>query len=159
MTTSTTNIYWSTCIVDNWQMYIAKTDEGLCYIGTPNASFSELETWVNKKIANGTLIKKNEVLQDDIIDVKKYLQGKTTTFSVPIHLIDTDLQKQVWQTLQTVPYGKTKTYTDIATQIGRPKAVRAVGSAIGANPLLMIIPCHRILAKSGGLAGFRAGLD
>lgn len=159
MTVSITNVYWSRFQLDDWQMYIAKTDEGVCYIGTPNAPFSELETWINKKIPDGLLIETDEALEEDIAEVNNYLQGIIDTFTVALHPVGTDFQKKVWQALQTIPYGNTKTYSDIAEQINRPTAIRAVATAVGANPLLMMIPCHRVVAKNGGLAGFRAGLD
>ena len=154
-----TIVYFSVAHFHEQPMYIAKTDQGLCYIGSPNAPFSELETWVTKKIPQVHLVKSEEVLQVEVHELAEFLQGKRDNFTFPIHLIGTDFQKEVWQSLQSIPYGETKTYTDIAAQISRPQAVRAVGTAIGANPLLMIIPCHRVLAKNGGLAGFRAGVE
>lgn len=159
MTKTVANVYWSQFQIHNWQMYIAKVDEGVCYIGTPNAPFSELETWRDKKISHASLVESKVALQAHITEVEKYLQRKIEHFSGTLQPIGTDFQKQVWNALLTIPYGETKTYTDIAEQIGRPTAIRAVGTAIGANPLLMMIPCHRVVAKDGGLAGFRAGLD
>src|SRR6056297_4265802 len=71
----------------------------------------------------------------------------------------TDFQKNVWRALLTIPYGACCSYSDVAKQIGLPTAVRAVANAIGANPLLMVIPCHRVIRKNGELGGFSAGLD
>jgi AraC family transcriptional regulator of adaptative response/methylated-DNA-[protein]-cysteine methyltransferase len=71
----------------------------------------------------------------------------------------TDFQKDVWTALQEIPAGETTTYAQIAQKIGRPKAVRAVGTAIGANPIAFLIPCHRVIRTDGGLGGFRWGLD
>lgn len=73
--------------------------------------------------------------------------------------IGTEFQLSIWNALQQVPKGKTSTYAQIAEAIGRPKAVRAVGTAIGANPIAFLIPCHRIIRTDGGLGGFRWGLD
>jgi len=159
VTNEETVVYYSMIPFHEQPMYIAKTNQGLCYIGSPNAPFSELETWVTKKIPQSHLVESAEVLQEETHEITEFLQGKRDYFTFAIHLIGTDFQKEVWQALQSIPYGETKTYTDIATQIGRPQAVRAVGTAIGANPLLLIIPCHRVLAKDGGLAGFRAGVE
>jgi AraC family transcriptional regulator, regulatory protein of adaptative response / methylated-DNA-[protein]-cysteine methyltransferase len=76
-----------------------------------------------------------------------------------LHPIGTDFQMSVWQALERIPVGKTTTYTNIAEAIGRPKAVRAVGTAIGANPIGFLIPCHRVIRTDGGLGGFRWGLE
>ncbi len=71
----------------------------------------------------------------------------------------TQFQKKVWQALLTIPYGICSSYSDVAEQIGQPTAVRAVANAIGSNPLLMVIPCHRVIRKDGALGGFSAGLS
>lgn len=76
-----------------------------------------------------------------------------------LHPIGTEFQLSIWNALQQVPKGKTSTYAQIAEAIGRPKAVRAVGTAIGANPIAFLIPCHRIIRSDGGLGGFRWGLE
>lgn len=77
---------------------------------------------------------------------------------MPLDLTGTIFQEAVWTALKNIPFGETKTYTDIAKNIGRPNSVRAVGAAIGANPLLMVVPCHRVVSKSGGMAGYRGGV-
>lgn len=159
MTNGETFVYWSVAYFNEQPMYIAKTDKGLCYIGSPNAPFSELETWVIKKIPQANFVESEDIFADDKREIMEFVRGERGNFTIATHPIGTGFQKEVWQALQNIPYGHTKTYTDIATQIGRPQAVRAVGTAIGANPLLMIIPCHRVLAKDGGLAGFRAGVE
>jgi AraC family transcriptional regulator of adaptative response/methylated-DNA-[protein]-cysteine methyltransferase len=76
-----------------------------------------------------------------------------------LHLIGTEFQLSIWQALQSIPAGKTTTYALIAETIGRPKAVRAVGTAIGANPIAYLIPCHRVIRTDGSLGGYRWGLD
>lgn len=153
------NVYWSHFQVNDWNIYLAKTDEGICYIGSPNEPFSEVETWINKKIPNATLIKSNDSLENEMAELSEYIQGKRKNFTVKTELIGTDFQQAIWHASDTIPYGETRTYSELAEQINRPNAVRAVGTAIGANPLLFMIPCHRIVAKDGGLAGFRAGID
>src|SRR5699024_3681213 len=76
-----------------------------------------------------------------------------------IDIIGTPFQKKVWQSMCEIPYGQKATYSEIAHNIGNKKAVRAVGTAIGANPLMIILPCHRVIAKNGALTGFRGGLE
>lgn len=159
MTVERTTIYWSTCHVNKWRLTIAKTDEGVCYIGSPNQPFTEVETWLNKKLPNYILIESAESLNEEVTQLTDYINGKQQHFTIKTNPIGTEFQRTVWHALQTIPYGETRTYSEIAAQINRPKSVRAVGTAIGANPLLIIIPCHRIIAKDGSLAGFRAGLN
>lgn len=88
----------------------------------------------------------------------EYARGQRTTFDVPIRFTGTPFQSAVWKALVTIPYGETRTYGEIAAQIGRPKACRAVGAACGKNPLLLLVPCHRVVGAKGGLTGFAAGL-
>jgi AraC family transcriptional regulator of adaptative response/methylated-DNA-[protein]-cysteine methyltransferase len=76
-----------------------------------------------------------------------------------LHLIGTNFQLSVWHALEQIPFGEVSTYSQIADSIGNPKAVRAVGTAIGANPIAFIIPCHRVIRSDGGLGGFRWGLE
>ena len=88
-----------------------------------------------------------------------YFNNQTKYFSIPTISIGTDFQKQVWEELQKIPFGETRTYAEVALSIGRPKAVRAVGAAIGANPIPIIIPCHRVIGSNQSLTGFSGGLE
>lgn len=88
----------------------------------------------------------------------EYFQGQRQVFDLPLDLAGTAFQQQVWQALQTIPYGETRSYKEIAEQIGNIKAVRAVGAANGKNPISIIVPCHRVIGASGQLVGFAGGL-
>jgi len=154
-----TNVYWSVLTVNNWEMYLAATEEGLCYISSPNRGFNELEDWVMKKIPDALLIENTDKLGPYIQEISEYLQRERESFSIPFDLRGTDFQKSVWDASINIPYGETRTYSEIAEKLKNPKAVRAVGAAIGKNPVLFAIPCHRIVAKNGSLSGFRAGID
>lgn len=88
-----------------------------------------------------------------------YFTGKLKNFSVELDFIGTDFQKKVWKALLTIPFGETRSYAQIAQQIGHPKAVRAVGAANGKNPLSIIAPCHRVIGSNGKLTGFAGGLE
>ena len=99
----------------------------------------------------------NQLLIDAEKQLKEYMVHIRTDFNIPLELRGTPFQKQVWETLRQIPYGKTVSYAYIAEQIGKPGAVRAVGQAIGKNPCLIVIPCHRVLGKNGSLTGFSAG--
>jgi methylated-DNA-[protein]-cysteine S-methyltransferase len=97
------------------------------------------------------------VLTEAARQIDEYLTGKRISFDLPLKIDGTDFQKSVWSELCKIPYGETASYSDIAKRIGRPGAFRAVGSACGANPIPLIIPCHRVVA-SIGLGGFAGGL-
>ena len=88
----------------------------------------------------------------------EYFAGKRNRFDLPLDFAGTEFQKQVWAALLTIPYGQTRSYRDIAIQIGRDKAVRAVGAANGRNPISIVTPCHRVVGASGDLTGFAGGL-
>ncbi|MFJ8515703.1 methylated-DNA--[protein]-cysteine S-methyltransferase [Lysinibacillus xylanilyticus] len=151
-------LYVDTLTYAQGKMYIIASDEGLVYIGTPNAPFEEVEVWAKKPFKGYRFEENKEKLQQYVKQLKAYFNKELTEFDVPIHVKGTPFQLAVWEALKGLPYGTTTTYSDIAHRIGNPKAVRAVGSAIGANPILAIIPCHRVIGKDGKLTGFRSGL-
>lgn len=91
--------------------------------------------------------------------LEQYFAGQRQRFDLPLDFQGTDFQQQVWQALLTIPYGETRSYKDIALQIGNEKAVRAVGAANGRNPISIIAPCHRVIGSGGALVGFAGGLD
>lgn len=99
------------------------------------------------------------ILADAAKQLEEYFAGKRTDFDLPFDIAGTPFQKQVWKALSKIPYGKTVSYRDIAKKINNPKAVRAVGSANGKNPLCIIVPCHRVIAADGTLGGYSGGLD
>ena len=91
--------------------------------------------------------------------LSEYFQGERKDFDVPLAFTGTPFQVRVWQALLTIPYGETRSYGDIARQIGHPAAMRAVGAANGRNPISIMAPCHRVVGTSGGLVGFAGGLE
>lgn len=88
-----------------------------------------------------------------------YFAGRRSTFDIALDMAGTDFQRAVWAALLTIPFGKTRSYADIARQIGRPTAFRAVGAANGRNPVSIITPCHRAIGSNGALTGFAGGLE
>jgi len=88
-----------------------------------------------------------------------YFAGKLTRFSLPLDFSGTPFQEKVWEALTAIPFGQTRSYSEIAMQIGHPKAVRAVGAANGRNPISIIAACHRVIGRNGKLTGFAGGLD
>ncbi|NLJ79329.1 MAG: methylated-DNA--[protein]-cysteine S-methyltransferase [Tissierellia bacterium] len=151
-------VYWTLLNNGEWQLYIAATEKGLCYVGSVDAPFEELKQWVQKRIPNSELTEDKKIMQpyeDELVD---YLEGRRTEFTIPLDLRGTEFQHTVWDELLKVPFGESATYTEIAERINRPDAVRAVGTAIGANPILIVAPCHRMFGKHGEWRGYRGGL-
>ena len=91
--------------------------------------------------------------------IMAYLEGKRQQLDFPIRMMGTPFQQRVWHALQQIPYGTTRTYGEIAAAIGNPRASRAVGMACNKNPLLLIVPCHRVVGAGGKLTGFAYGTD
>jgi methylated-DNA-[protein]-cysteine S-methyltransferase len=98
------------------------------------------------------------IFTDVMEQLRSYFAGKRIAFDLPLMLEGTEFQKKVWTALQAIPYGETISYKELAERIGKPGAVRAVGAANGANPIPIIIPCHRVLGNDGSLTGFGGGL-
>ena len=101
----------------------------------------------------------SEVLLRATEQLDEYFTGKRKSFTIPLHPVGTDFQKQVWNALLEIPYGETRTYMEIAQRVGNPKGVRAVAQAIGANGIGIIIPCHRVIGSDHSLTGFAGGLE
>lgn len=100
------------------------------------------------------------VLQRAVTQLQEYFAGDRKVFDVPLDLDGgTPFQQQVWQALLAIPYGSTESYSAISQRIGKPRAVRAVGAAIGRNPLSIVVPCHRVVGAKGALTGYAGGLD
>lgn len=100
--------------------------------------------------------KASKEVKSQILD---YLNGSRKTFNIPFKLNCTDFQKKVYEETLKIPYGNTKTYGEIANSIGNPKSMRAVGMALGKNPIWIIMPCHRVIGKNNKLTGFAGGID
>jgi methylated-DNA-[protein]-cysteine S-methyltransferase len=119
--------------------------------------------WENddpKRVRLGPLVedKNHPVLLKTERQLNDYFAGKLKKFSLKFDFAGTEFQKEVWQALAQIPFGETRSYGEIAREIGRPKAVRAVGTANGKNPISIIVPCHRVIGSNGKLTGFAGGL-
>ncbi len=136
----------------------------LAYINTPVGTL-EIEgddqgiaaiTYLNKEVDLTTEIPSS--LQEVIQQLQEYFEKRRTTFSLKLNPKGTDFQRKVWQQLQTIPFGKTASYLDMAKNLGDPKVIRAAASANGKNPISIIIPCHRVIGSDGSLTGYAGGL-
>jgi len=112
-------------------------------------------TWTRQKPSQKI---ETPLLREAASQLTRYLDGKLHYFELPFDPAGTDFQKRVWNALLKIPYGQTKSYQDIASAIGKPTAVRAVGNANGKNPLCIFIPCHRVVYASGKLGGYSQGI-
>ena len=124
--------------------------------------YRKMRDRVDNRIKNGLqaefVEKDNAFLRKVCKQVDEYLDGKRREFDIPIVTVGTDFQKQVWEVLRNIEYGKTVSYLELAKNIKNKKAVRAVASANGANALGLIIPCHRVIESNGGLGGYAGGI-
>jgi len=119
--------------------------------------------WENdrpERVLLGAMIEAHDSEVLDLVErqLAEYFAGTRSGFDVPMDFQGTEFQKSVWRALLTIPFGETRSYRDIAIQIGNPAAVRAVGAANGKNPISIIAPCHRVIGSSGALTGFAGGL-
>ncbi|MGX9134651.1 methylated-DNA--[protein]-cysteine S-methyltransferase [Rummeliibacillus sp. JY-2-4R] len=152
-------LYWSLLESKEWRLYVAANSKGLCYVGSQNKPFEELSKWAGKHLPGSLVIEDAEMLKPYKLEIVEYLEGKRHNFTIPFDYSGTAFQLAVWNALCEIPYGQVRTYTEIAEAIQKPAAVRAVGAAIGANSVLIVVPCHRVVGKNGALTGYRGGLD
>lgn len=102
--------------------------------------------------------KETELIEETYRQISEYLEGERKTFDIPIKMQGTEFQKKVWKELTKIPYGETRSYKQIAENIGNPKACRAVGMANHNNPIAIIVPCHRVIGTNNKLVGYAGGL-
>jgi len=133
--------YWEKFDSPIGLIYLAATDEGLVYCASPRQSGSGMHDWVSKYMPDCVLKEgSNEILNTAKLQLKSYFSGDNKKLNVPLKLIGTAFRRKVWKALQTIPYGETRTYGQIATQIGKPKGPRAVGQANHNNPISYFVP-------------------
>lgn len=136
-------------------------EEGLCYLafGSLKEEEGALKTWAKKHMLHNELERNDPHTLEVIHQLEAYFNGELHSFDVPLVLKGSAFQVKVWRSLQNIPYGETRTYKEIATAIGNPKSVRAVGGANNKNPISIIVPCHRVIGSTGALVGYGGGLD
>jgi methylated-DNA-[protein]-cysteine S-methyltransferase len=137
---------------------ILASERGLVATTLPQHSIEETEQLLGNRLNQAT---RSSIRFVGLVErFKLYFKGEKVTFSDELDLSEaTPFQQQVWQVTRLIPYGETRSYLWLAMQIGRPEAVRAVGQALGRNPLPIIVPCHRVVASNGGLGGFSGGIE
>jgi methylated-DNA-[protein]-cysteine S-methyltransferase len=142
------------------ELILGSFEEKLCLL---DFRYRRMRAVVDKRIKKGLeaefVEQSNDILTEAKVQIDEYLDGDRISFEIPVLMVGTEFQKDVWKTLRQVPYGKTSTYLDIAKSINNEKAVRAVASANGANSISLIIPCHRVIGSDGELVGYGGGLS
>src|SRR5215470_5427133 len=144
-------IYYSVIESPVGKLLLAATDRGLRYLhfGGKLPIPSKRELWIEAP----------QVLRPYEEQLRAYFQGELRDFSCKLDLAGTEFQKKCWKALLRIPYGKTRSYADVAREVGSPKAFRAVGQANHNNPIAIIVPCHRVITSSGTLGGYGGGLQ
>lgn len=137
---------------------LASTTAGLAYVELPHASGRGLDGWRRRCLPDSKCVEGFAPNRAAIAQIVEYLEGKRCAFDLELDLHGTGFQMEVWTSLRDIPYGETRSYAELAAIIGRPNAVRAVGTANGANPLSLIVPCHRVINADGKLGGYGGGL-
>jgi methylated-DNA-[protein]-cysteine S-methyltransferase len=146
-------LYGSTLSWEGWTFRILTSQVGLRWIDLAPTPFDQLAARLTARIFPDD-DPNEKVLQQ----LHEYLRGTRRDFSVALDMRGTPFQRSVWEAIAAIPYAGTVTYSNIASTIARPTALRAVGQAVGANPISIVIPCHRVIGKSGRLTGFAGGL-
>jgi methylated-DNA-[protein]-cysteine S-methyltransferase len=146
-------LYGSTLSWEGWTFRILTSQVGLRWIDLAPTPFEQLAARLRARI-----LPDDDPNEKVLQELHEYLRGTRRGFSVSLDLCGTPFQRSVWEAIAAIPYAGTVTYSDIATKVDRPTALRAVGQAVGANPIPIVIPCHRVIGKSGRLIGFAGGL-
>jgi O-6-methylguanine DNA methyltransferase len=138
---------------------VVLTELGLARLGLPNESLEDCEHWARRRVPRATRVDDSTRLKRVGDELVAYLAGELRAFTITLDLRGTPFQVRVWRAVQGIEYGEVRTYASIAAQIDAPRAVRAVGAANGANPIPILIPCHRVLGSNGTLTGYGGGLE
>jgi AraC family transcriptional regulator of adaptative response/methylated-DNA-[protein]-cysteine methyltransferase len=139
------------------QVLVASTDKGICRIAFGDGADALVDE-LRQTLINAELIEDAAHIAPFVEQIDAYLNGRRETFELPLDVAATAFRQRVWDALRHIPYGETRSYTQIADALGDPRAVRAVASACASNPVALAIPCHRVVQKGGALAGYRWGL-
>jgi AraC family transcriptional regulator of adaptative response/methylated-DNA-[protein]-cysteine methyltransferase len=147
-------IRWTTFDSPIGEMLIAATSKGICRL-----TFDDSEESLKRLFPNATVVKDDGGLKELVEGALTAIEQPTAAPHLPIDVAGTAFQEAVWRELRKIPLGETRSYAEIAAAIGRPKAVRAVGTANGDNHICVLIPCHRVIRSDGSLGGYGGGID
>ena len=141
------------------EMVLASVDDELCLCDWNDMPCSERNMRRVMRMMRVEFTRRSsDVIQRAMGQLDEYFTGSRMTFDIPLHLCGTEFQKRVWLSLPYIPYGETRSYGEIAAAIGNPKACRAIGGANHNNPIMIMIPCHRVIGANGSMTGYGGGL-
>ncbi len=140
-------------------MFAASTSRGLTYLSLPHANGRGFEGWLQRHAPDANCVEAYAPNRKAIGQVLEFLEGKRDRFELALDLRGTPFQLAVWSELQRIGYGETRSYGEVARAMGRANAVRAVGAANGANPIPLVVPCHRVVEAGHRLGGYGGGLE
>ncbi|MFZ5942784.1 MAG: methylated-DNA--[protein]-cysteine S-methyltransferase [Bacillota bacterium] len=138
---------------------LAASSKGLVFLDFIDYNVENYSQSLRERLPGCIIKEDGKYIELPLVQIREYFQGNRKSFSCPLDLRGTDFQIKVWQTLQSIPFGELCSYQDIARKVNNPRGVRAVGQANGRNPVAIIVPCHRVIRKSGDLGGYSSGLD
>ncbi len=136
---------------------LAATRKGLAQICLPRAAGPGFTGWLARRLPDAERVDWLPLLDKARQELDAYFAGQLREFTLPLDLHGTPFQRSVWEALRRIGYGETQSYADVARAVGRPNALRAVGNANGANPVAVVVPCHRVINADGGLGGYGGG--
>lgn len=153
-------LYFQALPFDDFLFSIVVSEQGLSYLSLHGETPTDYRAYFASKGIEVEISVDEGKTIPYIKELTEYLAGKRQVFTLPLDYLEqgTPFQQEVWQALLDIPYGQSSSYSQLAVKINRPKAYRAVGSAVGKNPLSLVVPCHRILRQDGGLGGYGGGL-
>lgn len=153
------SLYYVTTDSPFGPLVLIATPAGLCRVGLPGESRASLEAWAARWVGPEPLEENPAALSEAVSQLREYFSRIRRGFDLPLDLRGTPFQRRVWEELLMVPYGQTVAYGELARRVGRPGAARAVGRAVGDNPIPIIVPCHRVVGADGSLVGYGGGLE
>jgi len=150
-------VYYTGVISPIGTIWAAATEAGLLQVNLPRPEAAFVES-VKRRVKADVV---NDPYRFDTFRrmLEAYFDGRRVAFELPLDLRGTEFQKAVWRAISRIPYGRLSSYGRLAVEVGRPRAARAVGNAVGANPLAIVVPCHRVIRSDGSIGGFGGGPD
>ncbi|WP_057803771.1 methylated-DNA--[protein]-cysteine S-methyltransferase [Pediococcus stilesii] len=149
-------VYYAQMTVSGENYYIFSTKKGLLFVGAPNHDLDEIQQFYPE----AELVQNQSINQKAIQEITEYLNGERKEFDIPIDIqMGTELQRKVWLAIGGIPRGTTINYSKLAKKVGQERAIRAVATAVARNPLMIVLPCHRVVRKDGSIGQYRGGSE
>ncbi|MHB1420642.1 MAG: methylated-DNA--[protein]-cysteine S-methyltransferase [Bacillota bacterium] len=151
-------VYWCRRETSIGSLTVAASERGVCLLALPNEDVEVALNWLRSRFSADNIEERPQGLEEIFDQIDTYLEGNLKDFQLELDLRGTPFQIRIWKQLLDIPYGNTVTYASVAREVGNASGVRATGGAIGANPVALVVPCHRVIGSNGTLTGFGGGL-